>query len=94
MMVDYWKTLDGFHPVFHAETTKIGQGFVEYKDENGQTHVVECDDVVVLGGMRPHQQEAMELSSTAPEVWRIGDCRQVGNLHTCSRSAYAAAAQI
>jgi thioredoxin reductase len=94
MMVDYWKTLDGFHPVFHAETTKIGQGFVEYKDENGRTHVVECDDVVVLGGMRPHQQEAMELSGTAPEVWRIGDCRQVGNLHTCSRSAYAAAAQI
>jgi 2,4-dienoyl-CoA reductase-like NADH-dependent reductase (Old Yellow Enzyme family)/thioredoxin reductase len=94
MMVDYWKTLKGFHPVFHAETTKIGQGYVEYKDENGQTQVVECDDVVVLGGMRPHQQEAMELSGTAPEVWRIGDCRQVGNLHTCSRSAYAAAAQI
>jgi NADPH-dependent 2,4-dienoyl-CoA reductase/sulfur reductase-like enzyme len=94
MMVDYWKTLAGFHPVFHAETTQIGQGYVEYKDAQGKTHRVDCDDVVVLGGMRPHQQEAMELSAAAPEVWRIGDCRQVGNLHTCSRSAYAAAAQI
>jgi 2,4-dienoyl-CoA reductase-like NADH-dependent reductase (Old Yellow Enzyme family)/thioredoxin reductase len=94
MMADYWNTLAGFHPVFHAETTKIGQGYVEYTDEAGQTQRVDCDDVVVLGGMRPHQQEALALSGAAPEVWRVGDCRQVGNLHTCSRTAYAAASQI
>ena len=66
-----------------------GEGFVEYRDETESLRRVACDSVVALGGMRPLQTEAMAFDACARDFYMIGDCRQVGDLHTGSRAAYA-----
>lgn len=84
----YWE-LDNFHPVYEATATAVGDGYVEYRDENGELKRIECDSVVALGGMSPLQSEAMAFDAVANDFYMIGDCWQVGNIHTGSRAAYA-----
>ena len=40
-----------------------------------------------------HCDTAMALYGCADEFYMIGDCRQVGNIHTGSRDAYAVSHQ-
>ena len=88
-MQEFYAKLDRFHPILRAAATWVGEDFVEYRDEEGRTQRVACDSVVALGGMRPLQQEAMAFDACARDFYMIGDCWQVGNLHTGSRAAYA-----
>ena len=67
---------------------------VTYTDETGQTHTVTGDTVVACGGMTPLQEEALAFDRAADRFFAIGDCSRVGNLHTCTRGAFSAAAQI
>lgn len=94
MIDEYAETLDRFSFVPGASATKIGHGYVTYTDADGAEQTVECDDVVALGGMQPMQDEAMRFYGIARETFMIGDCRKVGNVHECTRSAFAAASQI
>ncbi len=86
---EFYAELPNFSFVPHAAATKIGDGWVEYRDETGETHRIECDSVVALGGMEAHQNEAMSLYDCAGDFYMIGDCRQVGNIHTGTRDAYS-----
>lgn len=88
-MQEFYAGLDRFHPIFRATATQVGEGFVEYRDETESLRRVACDSVVALGGMRPLQTEAMAFDACARDFYMIGDCRQVGDLHTGSRAAYA-----
>ena len=69
-------------------------GSVTYEDRKGLTHTITGDSVVVCGGMQPLQTQAMAFAASAPQFFAIGDCNQVGNIHTCTRSAFSAAMQI
>lgn len=86
---EYYQTLERISYVTGAVTTRIGDGFVEYKDEDGQLHRVSCDDVVALGGMEPLWEDALQLHGVAVDTFVIGDCRRVGDIHTCNRDAFA-----
>lgn len=88
-MQEFYGELPNFSYVPEVSATKIGDGYVEYRDKAGDLHRIDCDSVVALGGMSPLQQEAMELYSCAKDFYMIGDCRLVGNIHTGSRDAYS-----
>ena len=88
-MDEYYQTMDNISYVTGATTTAIGPDTVTYRTQDGTVHRIPCDDVVALGGMRARSQEAMELYGVVADTYMIGDCRQVGNLHTCNRTAYA-----
>ena len=95
--IHYRETIDEFAQelpnidyVERATAIEIGDGYVKYLDRNGAEHIVECDDVVALGGMEPQSKAAMEYCGIIPETHMIGDCFKVGNLHTCNRMAFSA----
>ena len=88
-MQEFYAKLNCFDYIPNASAAKVGDGYVEYKGLDGKTHRIECDSVVALGGMKPAQAEAMSLSGFGGDFFMIGDCRQVGNIHTGSRDAYA-----
>jgi len=67
---------------------------VTYKDKDGNEKTVACDSVVISGGMRPRQDEALKFYGTADRVVMIGDCRDPGNIQKAMRSAFAAASLI
>ena len=94
MMDDYIKERPAFSYVLQASTTKIGDGFVAYTDADGNEHTVECDSVVISGGVRPLQDEALRYAGTANKFFMAGDCTKPGNVHDCNREAFAAASQI
>ena len=87
---EYYQKMERISYVTEAAATAIGDGWVEYRTADGQTHRIECDDVVALGGMRSLSDEAMALYGVAADTFMIGDCAAVGNLHECNRGAYAA----
>lgn len=89
IMQEFYGKLPNFSYISNASATAVGEGYVEYRDAAGETHRIPCDSVVALGGMCPLQAEAMALSGCANDFYMIGDCRQVGNIHTGSRDAYA-----
>ena len=93
IMQEFYAELPNFRFITGAVATVVGDGFVEYTDREGKTCRIECDSVVALGGMKPLQEEAMALYPCAGDFYMIGDCRQVGNIHTGSRDAYSAAHQ-
>lgn len=86
---EYYQTLDQISYHTNVTTTKIGEGYVIYKDQDGQEVRIDCDDVVVLGGMEPLSQEAMALFGAVADTTMIGDCKTVANIHTCNRHAFA-----
>ncbi len=93
-MEESFKAMENFHSIMGVTTTEIGDGYVAYHDAEGVEHRIECDDVVVLGGMGSLLDEALAFSGTAQQVLRVGDCRQVGCIRDCNRMAYVAANQI
>ena len=92
-MQEFYAGLPNFDYIPNAAATAVGEGFVEYRDAEGAVRRVACDDAVALGGMEPRQEAALALADYGGEFYMIGDCRQVGNIHTGSRDAYAVAHQ-
>lgn len=88
-MQEFYGELPNFHFITGAAATEVGEGYVAYRTSDGTVQRIPCDSVVALGGMQPHQQEAMALYACARDFYMIGDCRNVGNIHTGTRDAYA-----
>ncbi len=91
---EYYQTMESISYITEVTTTEIGADYVIYLDRDGQSHRIDCDDVVLLGGMRPLQEEAMALYGAAADTFMIGDCRKVGNLHFCNRNAFSVVANL
>ncbi len=94
IMQEAYCKLEGFDAVLEATTTEIGDGYVKYIDCDGNEQTIACDSIVALGGMEAHQDEAIALHGFAARTFMIGDCRQVGCIRDCNRTALAAAGQI
>ncbi len=88
------RALPELETVAKAATISMTERSVTYRDEDGQTHTVTGDAVVACGGMAPLQTEAVAFDRAADRFFAVGDCSRVGNIHTCTRSAFSAAAQI
>ena len=53
-----------------------------YRDAAGAEKTIECDDVVLAGGMNPCYDEALKFYGTADRFFMIGDCTEVGSVQT------------
>lgn len=89
-----WEALDNFRAIVEAVTTKVTPTSVTYTDPSGERHVLEADSVVVCGGVRSLQEEALAYAVPGMKFFLIGDAKKPGNLHYCNRSAFAAACSI
>ncbi|MCE5253651.1 MAG: FAD-dependent oxidoreductase [Actinomycetia bacterium] len=89
-----WQQLETFSFVTNAVTTAIKKGAVTYRQADGVEKTIECDDIVVAGGMNPRWDEALSFHGTADRFFMIGDCREVGSVQTSIRSAFGAASQL
>jgi 2,4-dienoyl-CoA reductase-like NADH-dependent reductase (Old Yellow Enzyme family)/NADPH-dependent 2,4-dienoyl-CoA reductase/sulfur reductase-like enzyme len=89
-----WQQLKSFSFITHATTTAIDKGRVAYRDAEGIEKTIECDDIVLAGGMRPLYDEALKFHGTAGRFFMIGDCAAVGSVQTSVRTGFAAASQL
>ena len=67
-----WRVYDNLHEVLCATTFAITPRSITY-EQNGERHTVDCDTVVVTGGYRGLQQEALAYAACAPEFYMAGD---------------------
>jgi thioredoxin reductase len=77
-----------------VKTTKIEPGKVTYLDEKGESHTVECDDIVASGGMVSKSALAASFAQSAPEFYIIGDAKLPKTMRDALKDAYVTANQI
>jgi len=94
MLTEYWENNPNFGFILNAKTTGITENSVTYLDADGAEQTIACDSVVVSGGVRPLQDEAIAYSGVSNKFFMAGDCTRPGNIHDCNREAFAAASQI
>jgi hypothetical protein len=56
--------------------------------------VLECDDIILSGGMRKDDELVASYFDCAPQVVVCGDCKEPGALTNVNFTAYAAACSI
>ncbi len=88
-----WLSEPGFTGVVNATTTHVSDGLVRYTDAAGE-HEIECDSIVVSGGVDPQTQLALSFSGCARYFFNIGDSNTPGNVRSCNRMALAAAVKL
>ena len=94
IMRKYWKENERFSSLCRAVTTEVTPTSVTYRDAAGSEHVLDCDSVVVCGGMRSRQEEAFAYASAGIELHVIGDALEPGSIQKSIRSAYGIASAI
>lgn len=87
----YWYGVEGFHFITKAVTTALAPGQVTYQDAQGQSHTIETDSIVIAGGAKARDEEAMAFYDCAPEFRMIGDCHKPDNVPMAIRGGYEAA---
>jgi 2,4-dienoyl-CoA reductase-like NADH-dependent reductase (Old Yellow Enzyme family)/thioredoxin reductase len=93
-MAPFWEHFDNLKGITKASTTKIEGNKVTYIDENGVSHTIEGDEVVICGGVKPNTANALKYASAAAEFRLIGDADHVGDIQQAVRSGFAAASQL
>lgn len=93
LMKRRWESNPNFVGITEAETQSIAPGKVVYKKGNS-LHTLECDSIVLSGGVKSRTEEALRYAGCAKQFFVIGDCRQAQNLQYCNRSALAAVSKL
>ncbi len=77
-------------------TTRFDGGLVSYINCKGIEKTIECDTLVISGGLNPRQKEALAFFGTAPEFHTVGECAGIeeGTIQKVLRSAWSVASQI
>ena len=60
-------------------------------DKNGNNISLEADTVVMAIGLRPKKDMTAELRECGFDVYSVGDAAKVGNIRTCTSTAYEVA---
>ena len=89
-----WAKYPTFTGIARANTTEVTPTSVTYTDKAGESHTIEADTVVICGGMKSRQEEALSFFGTTPRFLMTGDCEKVANLQVGNRSAMGKVAQI
>jgi len=93
--IDSYLDIKSFSFITEATARSISEGKVIYVDAKGNEKSIQADSVVIYGGFKPRQDEALKFSGSANRFFTIGDCQEVGGMvRACTRSAFAAASQI
>ena len=93
LMKRRWEANPNFTGLTGAVTQSIAPGRVTYL-RDGQLHRLDCDSIVLSGGVEPRVEEALRFAGCARQFFLIGDCRRPGNLQLCNRSALAAVSKL
>jgi NADPH-dependent 2,4-dienoyl-CoA reductase/sulfur reductase-like enzyme len=94
MFRDEWEKCPTFQGICNATVTAIDADGVHYLDETGAEQIVPADHVILSVGMRARTEEALQYSGMSKYFYQVGDCRKVGNIQTCMRTAYLTASQL
>lgn len=94
MFEEAWNAIPSFHGITGARVTGITAEGVSYVDEQGETHTVPSDSVVISAGMKAKREEAMSFYGCASRFYQIGDCNAPATVQQAMRSAFATASQI
>ena len=89
-----WEKYPNFHSIVNATTTAVSEQSVTYTDEEGASHTLEADSVVICGGMKAQRDQALAFFGATPRFFMTGDCEKVANLQVGNRSAMGKVAQI
>lgn len=95
-VISAYRSMKNFSSLTQVTPTKISGGKVTYTDASGKENSVTADSVVIFGGLKAKQDEAMKFSGTAKKAfYLIGDCTgRCGNIQKATRSAFFAASQV
>lgn len=94
VVLDACRDAENLTVILEASTTAIRTDGVEYRTKDGMIHSLTADSVVVSGGSRALQAEALGYADCAPEFRLLGDCNVVSNMQAAVRSGFAAASLI
>ena len=77
-------------------TTRFEDGVVTYVNYKGVEKTIECDTLVMSGGLNPRQEEALGFYGAAPEFYVCGECADSGEgtIQKVMRSSWATASQV
>ncbi len=90
-----WERYDEFTGITKATTLKVSGNTAYYKDADGNMQEITGDDIVICGGTKGLEEDALAFSEAAPQFFAIGDCMPgAGNIQRCTRQAYARASMI
>lgn len=91
-----YQNMENFTPVTGITTTRIYKDKVTYRDANGNEKSVRADSVVVYGGLRPMQEEALKFYGSAKYgFYTAGDCTgRCGDVQKCIRSGFLVGSQV
>ena len=89
-----WTKYPNLKTHIRCTTKQVRTGGITYEDENGTCHDLDCDTVIICGGMRPNIDESLAFVGSARDFFRAGDCIRVGTVRDCVRTAFGAAQQV
>ena len=78
----------------NSRVVSISAEGVTYTDQDGASHTVPADTVVIACGMKAKTEEAYSFYNSAERCFVIGDCNKVASVQQCMRSGYATARMI
>ena len=95
MQMEAYKNLEHFSYVRNVQkyTSVDGTG-VSYIDQQGEEQRIDCDLVVLSGGVKPQPDLAKRFFEAGKRLHVIGDCNRAGDVHKAISAAYAVANQI
>lgn len=80
--------------ITEASTKSVKDNAVTYVDAAGTEHTIKADSVVICGGSKKLDDEALAYAGTARKFYVIGDANGAGNIQKCNRQAYATVMRI
>ncbi|MDD6024282.1 MAG: hypothetical protein PUC06_08630, partial [Oscillospiraceae bacterium] len=82
---------ENFRYILNATCTGISETVVQYRDAEGQEHLLPADSVVISAGMRAQTEEALRYAAAGQYFCLVGDCEKAQSVQQAVRSAYSAA---
>ena len=94
VMAPFWERFPNLTGITEAVTLAVTPTSVTYRDAGGAEHTLTGTDVIVCGGVRGREEEALAYARCAPEFYVVGDAGWGRDIQTAIRSGYGAASQI
>lgn len=95
MQMEAYKALENFSYIKHVKDyVSIDESGITYLDKDGVQQRIECELVVLSGGVKPKVSEAAAFYGAAARTHYIGDCCREGDVHKAITAGFATANQI
>lgn len=88
MFKEAWEKYPNIKGITNAKVVRVEQDGVTYTGQDGISHKVSCENVVLAAGMKPRTAEAQSLFVPGVKCHLVGDCNKVGNIQKVNRNAF------